>query len=164
MGIKQQDWQQDKENFAKGVFPENFTQRLWKRKRGCHSSFLLYVSLPPAPILPSLYLPWCYIFTRTLAIEAELSKPWRKSCNSKVCYTVLKVDLGISVDFCQYLLIADVAISQVTLFTALLLLLHPCGIDQRIPIMQNRCRDGFLCNVCHCNCLLFVMSHKVSPP
>uniref|UniRef100_A0AAQ5YW78 Myc box-dependent-interacting protein 1 n=1 Tax=Amphiprion ocellaris TaxID=80972 RepID=A0AAQ5YW78_AMPOC len=28
MGIKQDDWQQNKENSAKGVFPENFTQRL----------------------------------------------------------------------------------------------------------------------------------------
>ncbi|KAM9347735.1 myc box-dependent-interacting protein 1 [Symphorus nematophorus] len=28
MGIKQDDWQQNKENAAKGVFPENFTQRL----------------------------------------------------------------------------------------------------------------------------------------
>uniref|UniRef100_A0A668RP17 Myc box-dependent-interacting protein 1 n=1 Tax=Oreochromis aureus TaxID=47969 RepID=A0A668RP17_OREAU len=28
MGIKQDDWQQNKENGTKGVFPENFTQRL----------------------------------------------------------------------------------------------------------------------------------------
>ncbi|CAG09265.1 unnamed protein product [Tetraodon nigroviridis] len=28
MGMKQHDWQQNKENAAKGVFPENFTQRL----------------------------------------------------------------------------------------------------------------------------------------
>uniref|UniRef100_A0A669AVA7 Myc box-dependent-interacting protein 1 n=1 Tax=Oreochromis niloticus TaxID=8128 RepID=A0A669AVA7_ORENI len=28
MGIKQDDWQQNKENNTKGVFPENFTQRL----------------------------------------------------------------------------------------------------------------------------------------
>ncbi|XP_075896064.1 myc box-dependent-interacting protein 1 isoform X5 [Nelusetta ayraudi] len=28
MGMKQDDWQQNKENSAKGVFPENFTQRL----------------------------------------------------------------------------------------------------------------------------------------
>uniref|UniRef100_A0A671Z4S3 Myc box-dependent-interacting protein 1 n=1 Tax=Sparus aurata TaxID=8175 RepID=A0A671Z4S3_SPAAU len=28
MGFKQDDWQQNKENAAKGVFPENFTQRL----------------------------------------------------------------------------------------------------------------------------------------
>uniref|UniRef100_A0A3Q3SR15 Myc box-dependent-interacting protein 1 n=1 Tax=Mastacembelus armatus TaxID=205130 RepID=A0A3Q3SR15_9TELE len=28
MGIKQDDWQQNKENATKGVFPENFTQRL----------------------------------------------------------------------------------------------------------------------------------------
>lgn len=28
MGMKQNDWQQNKENAAKGVFPENFTQRL----------------------------------------------------------------------------------------------------------------------------------------
>uniref|UniRef100_A0A1A8HIU0 Circadian locomoter output cycles protein kaput n=1 Tax=Nothobranchius korthausae TaxID=1143690 RepID=A0A1A8HIU0_9TELE len=28
MGIKQNDWQQNKENATKGVFPENFTQRL----------------------------------------------------------------------------------------------------------------------------------------
>ncbi|XP_029979856.1 myc box-dependent-interacting protein 1 isoform X4 [Sphaeramia orbicularis] len=28
MGIKQDDWQQNKENAVKGVFPENFTQRL----------------------------------------------------------------------------------------------------------------------------------------
>uniref|UniRef100_A0A672HKQ8 Myc box-dependent-interacting protein 1 n=1 Tax=Salarias fasciatus TaxID=181472 RepID=A0A672HKQ8_SALFA len=28
MGIKQDDWQQNKENSTKGVFPENFTQRL----------------------------------------------------------------------------------------------------------------------------------------
>ncbi|XP_076602451.1 myc box-dependent-interacting protein 1 isoform X4 [Chaetodon auriga] len=28
MGIKESDWQQDKENAVKGVFPENFTQRL----------------------------------------------------------------------------------------------------------------------------------------
>lgn len=28
MGIKENDWQQDKENAVKGVFPENFTQRL----------------------------------------------------------------------------------------------------------------------------------------
>ncbi|KAM4559467.1 myc box-dependent-interacting protein 1 isoform 6-T6 [Odontesthes bonariensis] len=28
MGMKQDDWQQNKENAAKGVFPENFTQRL----------------------------------------------------------------------------------------------------------------------------------------
>ncbi|XP_073329248.1 myc box-dependent-interacting protein 1 [Pagrus major] len=28
MGVKQDDWQQNKENAAKGVFPENFTQRL----------------------------------------------------------------------------------------------------------------------------------------
>ncbi|KAK2839674.1 hypothetical protein Q5P01_013414 [Channa striata] len=28
MGIKQNDWQQSKENATKGVFPENFTQRL----------------------------------------------------------------------------------------------------------------------------------------
>nr|XP_046260179.1 myc box-dependent-interacting protein 1 isoform X2 [Scatophagus argus] len=28
MGIKQNDWQQNKENSTKGVFPENFTQRL----------------------------------------------------------------------------------------------------------------------------------------
>uniref|UniRef100_A0A1A7Z2Q9 Myc box-dependent-interacting protein 1 n=1 Tax=Iconisemion striatum TaxID=60296 RepID=A0A1A7Z2Q9_9TELE len=28
MGIKQEDWQQNKENATKGVFPENFTQRL----------------------------------------------------------------------------------------------------------------------------------------
>lgn len=99
MGMKQDDWQQNKENSTKGVFPENFTQRLWKRRTGCHSSFHLYVSLPPASILRSLHLPWYYIFTRTLAIEAELSQPWWKSCISKVCYTVLKVDLGMSVDF-----------------------------------------------------------------
>lgn len=29
MGVKQDDWQQNKENSTKGVFPENFTQRLW---------------------------------------------------------------------------------------------------------------------------------------
>uniref|UniRef100_A0A3B3ZU87 Myc box-dependent-interacting protein 1 n=1 Tax=Periophthalmus magnuspinnatus TaxID=409849 RepID=A0A3B3ZU87_9GOBI len=28
MGVKQQDWQQNRESAAKGVFPENFTQRL----------------------------------------------------------------------------------------------------------------------------------------
>ncbi|XP_047226155.1 myc box-dependent-interacting protein 1 isoform X5 [Girardinichthys multiradiatus] len=28
MGLKQEDWQQNKENATKGVFPENFTQRL----------------------------------------------------------------------------------------------------------------------------------------
>jgi len=28
MGIKQDDWLQNKENATKGVFPENFTQRL----------------------------------------------------------------------------------------------------------------------------------------
>ncbi|KAM9709462.1 myc box-dependent-interacting protein 1 isoform 5-T5 [Menidia menidia] len=28
MGMKQEDWQQNKENATKGVFPENFTQRL----------------------------------------------------------------------------------------------------------------------------------------
>ncbi|XP_056903175.1 myc box-dependent-interacting protein 1 isoform X4 [Takifugu flavidus] len=28
MGMKQEDWKQNKENAAKGVFPENFTQRL----------------------------------------------------------------------------------------------------------------------------------------
>ncbi|XP_006788679.1 myc box-dependent-interacting protein 1 isoform X2 [Neolamprologus brichardi] len=28
MGVKQDDWQQNKENSTKGVFPENFTQRL----------------------------------------------------------------------------------------------------------------------------------------
>ncbi|KAM3607338.1 uncharacterized protein V6R79_005983 [Siganus canaliculatus] len=28
MGVKEYDWQQNKENAAKGVFPENFTQRL----------------------------------------------------------------------------------------------------------------------------------------
>lgn len=28
MGMKEVDWQQNKENAAKGVFPENFTQRL----------------------------------------------------------------------------------------------------------------------------------------
>lgn len=57
MGIKQDDWQQNKENPTKGVFPENFTQRLWKnRRQGRHSSFLPYVSLPGlASILPSLH-------------------------------------------------------------------------------------------------------------
>lgn len=28
MGMKQDDWKQNKENATKGVFPENFTQRL----------------------------------------------------------------------------------------------------------------------------------------
>lgn len=84
---------------------------IYKRTGPQSGTFFMFLFL--LPIFP--FLPWYCIFPRTLAIKAELSQPWMKSCISKVCYTVLKGDVGISVDFCQHLQITDVAISQVSL-------------------------------------------------
>lgn len=61
MGMKQDDWQQNRENSTKGVFPENFTQRLWNRNAGTplQQPPPSCLSLPPGlnSFLPSLAAP-----------------------------------------------------------------------------------------------------------
>lgn len=76
MGMKQEDWKQNKENAAKGVFPENFTQRLWRKEE----ILVLPPFLRPHCSLPSPVL----ISSRTLAIEAGLFQPWQESRVPKV--------------------------------------------------------------------------------
>lgn len=67
----------------------------------CLPSFRLCPSYTPPP--PTLNC----ILTRTLAIGAELSRPSQKSCICKVCCTLLRADLAISMDFCRHLWISD---------------------------------------------------------
>lgn len=86
MGMKQDDWQQNKENSAKGVFPENFTQRLWNPGGGdavpAASSLVSLSSgrprfFPPSTRPPphSRPLPMPNLYKDFGHIDAELPPP-----------------------------------------------------------------------------------------
>lgn len=94
MGMKQDDWQQNKENSTKGVFPENFTQRLWNPGGGDAApaaSFLVSLSsarpqfFPPFTRHPCLSLP-----TRPPAPDVESLQglwPYRRSAAAATAAT-----------------------------------------------------------------------------
>lgn len=88
MGMKQDDWQQNKENSAKGVFPENFTQRLWNPGGGdavpAASSLVSLSSGRPRFFSPSTRppphsrpLPMPNLYKDFGHIDAELPPPPR---------------------------------------------------------------------------------------
>lgn len=121
---------------------------IYKRTGPQSGSFFMFLFL--LPIFP--FLPWYCIFPRTLAIKAELSQPWMKSCISKVCYTVLKGDVGISVDFCQHLQITDVGHFTGFTFSSFSLQLPDIwGSDWRLELILNKCKDGDSWNGCSWN-------------
>lgn len=128
MGMKQDDWQQNKENAAKGVFPENFTQRLWTKEVLCLSLFLQPHCIPPFPAL---------ISTRTLAIEARLIPPRQKPRVPQVWKQT-----SAALTKCRFSHFIGAALHCCDFFTS--------GNDLRFPVMPERCRDGCLCNAYCC--------------